>query len=165
MIALRTIRIEKREDVRPLVQLLAAVVALLAAMLISGVLVSIAGGSAQDAFASLFQGGFGDPGSFLETLVKSTPILLTALAATVAFRAKLWNIGAEGQLFAGAIAAYLAYIGLPGLWPPLHMVVIITAGCLGGALWALLAALLKAYFRVDEIISTVMLNYVVTYLL
>lgn len=158
-------RIEKQESVGALSRLASAGVALLASLIVSAVLVRIAGGSATDAFISLIKGGFGDWGTFLETLVKATPILFTSLAVIVAYRAKLWNIGMEGQLFAGATAAYLAYVTLPGLWLPLHMLVILIAGCLGGALWAATAAVLKAYFNVDEIITTVMLNYVITYLL
>lgn len=158
-------RIEKQESVGAGSRLASAGVALLASLIVSAILVRIAGGSAMDAFVSLIQGGFGNWSTFLETLVKATPILLTSLAAIVAYRAKLWNIGMEGQLFAGATTAYLAYAALPGLWLPLHMLVILIAGLLGGALWAAIAAVLKAYFNVDEIITTVMLNYVITYLL
>ena len=161
----RGYRIVKRELVGAWTRVLAAGIALLASLLVSALLVDLAGGSAWDAFVSLIQGGFGDWGTFLETLVKSTPILLTALAAIVAYRAKLWNIGMEGQLFAGATTAYLAYVALPGLPVWLHLIIIAIAGCLGGALWAVIAALLKAYFNVDEIITTVMQNYIITYLL
>lgn len=158
-------RVKKRDNVGAAARFLSAAIALLVSMVISAILVRLAGGNAWEAFTSLFQGGFGDWGTFLETLVKATPILLTALAAIIAYRARLWNIGMEGQLFAGAMGAYLAYVSLPGLWTPLHLVIILVAGCLGGALWALLAALIKVYFHVDEIISTVMLNYIATYLL
>jgi simple sugar transport system permease protein len=158
-------RIEKRDLVGARARLLSALLALLASLLVSALLVSIAGGSALQAMVSLFQGGFGDWGTFLETLVKATPILLTALAAIIAYRARLWNIGMEGQLFAGAMASYLAYTSLQGMWLPAHLVIIFLAGLLGGALWAAIAALLKSYFNVDEIITTVMLNYIATYLL
>ncbi len=160
MISLKMFKIEKREQVGFLARAVAAVIALLAALLVSMLLVRIAGGSGKDAFISLFQGGLGSKDAILETLVKATPLIFTALAATIAFRGKIWNIGGEGQFFIGAMAAYWAYISFQGVWGPVHIALIVIFGCLGGAFWALIAALLKAYFKVDEIISTVMLNYI-----
>lgn len=142
----------------------ATLVAVLAAFILCALLINVTGANVIKAFSGLFQGAFGNPKAIVETLVKSTPLLLTALAATVAFRGQVWNIGAEGQLFAGAIGAYFAYVNF--MDAPRFVLVILTVifGMLGGALWGLLAGVLKASFNVDIIISTVMLNYIATYL-
>ena len=158
-------RIEKRTQVSWAVRLLAIVTAVLAAFLVSAILILVAGADVGDAFVALFGGAFGGRRAILETLVRATPLIFTGLAAALAFRGKVWNIGAEGQLYAGAMAAYWAStfaIGLPRL--PLILVILVFA-FLGGAVWSWIAGYLKVRFNVDEIISTVMLNYVVAYLL
>jgi simple sugar transport system permease protein len=102
--------------------------------------------------------------NFVETLVKAAPIAFTGLAVAVAFRAKFWNIGAEGQLLAGAMAA--AFIGgrqgLPG-WSLVPLMIL--CGALAGALWALIPALLKTRFRVDDVVTTLLLNFIMFYLM
>jgi simple sugar transport system permease protein len=113
----------------------------------------------------MFNGAFGSWKAISESMVKATPLMLTGLATTVAFRAKVWNIGQEGQLYAGAMMAYWAYRLFVGLPPILLAVVVLLAAILGGALWGLIAAAIKAKYGVDVIISTIMLNYIVLYLL
>ena len=158
-------RLEKRDYVGPLVLALAALVALAAALVVTAILVAVAGEDWKTAFASLFGGAFGDKGAILESLVKSTPLILTALAAAIAFRGKIWNIGAEGQLFAGAIGAYWAFLTFEGMPTVPLMIIVFIAGCAAGGALGLLAGVLKAYFHVDEIITTVMTNYIVSYML
>jgi general nucleoside transport system permease protein len=100
-----------------------------------------------------------------DTLVKATPLILTGLATAIAFRARLWNIGAEGQVFAGAMAAYWLQSSLgpaPGI---LQVTTIVVGALLGGGLLGVLAGVLKTRFKVDEVIATVMLNYIVIYVL
>jgi len=141
------------------------VVALLMSALVSTFLFWLAGADAAEGFASLFKGAFGSWRAVMGTLVKATPLIFTGLAAAVAFRARIWNIGAEGQLFAGAMAAYQASILGDGLPRIALLSLIILAGCVGGAAYGALAAIFKIRFRVDEIISTVMLNYIILFVL
>jgi simple sugar transport system permease protein len=157
--------LEKREHVGPGLQVLGIIAALAAAMAASAVLIAVAGASVAEGFLAMVKGAFGSWKAVSESLVKATPLILTGLATTVAFRAKVWNIGQEGQLYAGAMMAYLAYrifTGLPLAW---LAVVVLLAAFLGGALWGLIAAAIKAKYGVDVIISSIMLNYIVIYLL
>lgn len=109
----------------------------------------------RGAAGSLYAGG--------ETLLKATPLIFTALAVLLAFRAGLWNIGAEGQFIAGAIATTAASLALPD--SPLSSVAAIVAGFIAGAAWASLAALLRLRRGVPEVLSTILLNFVAIYLL
>lgn len=138
---------------------------LLLAMLLSALLFAAAGASPTAAFAALLKGAFGSWRTTSETLVAATPLIFTGLATAVAFRARIWNIGAEGQVFAGAMFAYWCQHGLAGFSPAIQLPVIVLGGLAGGGLYAGLAALLKTRFNVDEVISTVMLNYIIVYAL
>ncbi len=161
----RRFRFEKREDVTALGRILAIIFALVAAMLVSAVLIQLAHASASEAFINLLKGAFGNRRAILETLVKATPLLLTGLATVIAFRGKIWSIGQEGQFFLGAIGSYWAYRIFSGL-PALALIpIIVLAGFIAGAVGGMLAGFLKAYFNVDEIISTVMGNYIIDYFL
>ena len=88
---------EKREEVSPIGRTLAIVIALIAAMLISAILIKLANASPMEAFINLIKGAFGNKRAVLETLVKSTPLILTGLATVIAFRGKIWSIGQEGS--------------------------------------------------------------------
>ena len=157
--------IEKRDDVSPIGRTIAIVVALIAAMLISAILIKLANASPLEAFINLLKGAFGNKRAVLETLVKATPLILTGLATVIAFQGKIWSIGQEGQFFLGAIGGYWAYRIFEGL-PALALVpIIILAGIITGGVGGMIAGLLKAYFNVDVIISTVMGNYIIDYLL
>lgn len=138
------------------------VIAVLATLLLCGGLIVLAGANVLDAYAALFRGAFGGRINIIETLVKSAPLVFTGLAVAVAFRAKFWNIGAEGQLLAGAMAA--AYIGaLEGLpvWSLVPLMIL--GGAVAGGLWASIPALLKVRLRVDDVVATLMLNFVIFY--
>jgi general nucleoside transport system permease protein len=106
------------------------------------------------------QGAFGDPFAISETFVQMTPLLLAGLGVAVAFRAGLWNIGAEGQLYAGAIGAVLVGLNLLHLPSFSLLVMALVAGALAGALWGLIPALLKVKFGAQEVLVTIMLNYI-----
>jgi len=115
------------------------------------------------AFASIAGVLFGSLGGISDVLVQATPLILVGLACSVAFSMKLWNIGAEGQFFIGAFAA--SAIVLTPILPPetpgiIFIPVMMIAGILGGALWGLVAGYLKAKFNVNEIITTLMMNYI-----
>jgi ABC-type uncharacterized transport system permease subunit len=159
------LKVEKRDDVNPIGRILAIVVALVAAMLVSAILIKLANASPLEAFINLFKGAFGNKRAVLETLTKSTPLILTGLATVIAFRGKIWSIGQEGQFFLGAIGGYWAYRIFEGLPAAALVPIIILAAFLTGALGGMLAGLLKAYFNVDVIISTVMGNYIIDYFL
>ena len=155
------LEIEKTRDVHPLLQAMGVVAAILVAFAISGVFIWIAGADPIEAFQTLFIGAFGERKKVLESLLRSSPIMLTGLATVIAFRAQIWSIGQEGQLLTGAMLAYAIYrIVQPVLVRPVMLPVIILAGFLGGALLGLLSGAMKAYFNVDVIISTVLMNYI-----
>ena len=110
------------------------------------------------AYKALWDGAFGSTNAFAETLVKATPLLLVALGICISFRGDVINIGGEGQMIVGAILATwigLTFTGLPG-WVMIPLALL--AGFVGGAVWGGIPGLLKAYFRVNEILSTVMMN-------
>ncbi|HXT18098.1 MAG TPA: ABC transporter permease [Gemmatimonadaceae bacterium] len=117
-----------------------------------------------DALRALFNGAFGSWYAFGSgTLVRATPLILTGLAVAIAFRAGVFNIGAEGQLLMGAAAAAAFALLVPGLPAVVMIPAVLTSGAIAGAVWAGIAALLKQRFRVLEVISTLMLNFVAEY--
>ncbi len=123
------------------------------------------GGDPWLAYRHIVKAAFGDVGVFNDTLVKATPLLLTGLACAVAFRMKLNNIGAEGQFFMGAWGASAIVLApvLPPATPRIIMIpAMMLAGFACGALWGLIPGFLKARFKVNEIITTLMLNYIAT---
>ncbi len=136
--------------------------ALLATLVLCGGLVILAGADVFEAYGALFQGALGSRFNLIETIVKAAPLVFTGLAVAVAFRAKFWNIGAEGQLLAGAMAA--AYIGALE-FPPAWMLVpaMILGGALAGAAAATVPAVLKVRYQVDDVVATLMLNFVIFY--
>lgn len=131
----------------------------LAAALISVVLFAL-GASPAGVFAALAAGAFGNWLSLTDTIVKATPLVFTGLAVSLAFQGALWNIGADGQLIIGALLAGAIGPHLGG-WPrPAAIVLILAAGALGGALWGGVCGWLRARRDVNEVISTIMLNFV-----
>jgi ABC-type uncharacterized transport system permease subunit len=140
-----------------------AVLALCLALL-AGVL-HLAGYDAGRALAALWRGSLGSTNAFFSaTLVRATPLLLAGLGVAVAFRAGIWNIGAEGQILAGGAAATALSL-LPGDIPPLVMLpAVLVAGAIAGTLWASVADLLRRRRGVLEVISTIMLNFIALHL-
>jgi len=141
-------------------RLTAPLLALAAALGASAVVMAVAGGDPLLALGALLDGAFGSADAWSEVGVRTCPLLLTGLAVAIAFRAGIWNIGAEGQLLIGAVM--VAWLGTRvGGWPaPLAMVVVLAAAALGGALWAGIAGVLRSARGVDEVISTIMLNFI-----
>lgn len=111
-------------------------------------------------YRAMWDGAVGSTSAIAQTLVTSTPLILTGLSVALARRAGLWNVGGEGQLYMGATFATAVALRYSDLPRPLLVPAMLAAGTLGGAAWALGPALLKAAFRVSEIITTLMLNFV-----
>ena len=158
-------RLEKRATRSNAALLLAPTGAIAFTLAVSALLVLWAGAPVLRTYGLLFQGGFGSVFALSETLTRATPLVLTGLAATVAFKARLFNIGAEGQLYAGAIAA-IAVGGLHGgsgfdAPPWLLFALMMAAAALAGALLLLGPALLKLRLGVDEVVTTLLLNFIV----
>jgi simple sugar transport system permease protein len=125
------------------------------------------GHDALSSYRRLFDAAFVSHGAIGNTLVSATPLAFTGLAAAAAFRMRLFNIGGEGQLLVGAITAAAAglYFGGDGGPSAFAIAAMVVAGCAGGAAWALIPGILRAFFRTNEIITSLMLNYVAAYLL
>lgn len=118
-----------------------------------------------DALSALFSGAFGSWYAFGSgTLVRATPLILTGLAVAIAFRAGVFNIGAEGQFIVGAAAAAATALALGTLPAVVLIPIVLATGAAAGALWASVAALLRVRFHVLEVISTIMLNFVALHL-
>ena len=158
-------RLERRSQPSRAALVLAPLGAVAFTLLASAALVAWAGAPVGRTYALLFQGAFGSLFAITETLTRAIPLMLTGLAVAVAFRARLFNIGAEGQLYAGALAA-VAVGGLHGgeglQWSPaLLFAATVLAAALAGALALLGPTLLKTRFGVDEVVTTLLLNFVV----
>jgi len=137
--------------------------AVLIALFFGGILIAWAGGDPIASYIHIGRASFGNLGVFSDTIVKATPLIFVGLACSVAFRMRLWNIGAEGQFFLGAFGAS-AVVLIPLLPPetsPLIFIpIMMLAGIAAGALWGFIPGFLKAKFNVNEVISTLMLNYI-----
>jgi len=158
-------RLERRHHSSRAALLLAPVGAVAFTLAVSALLVLWAGAPVGRTYALLLQGGFGSVFAWSETLTRAIPLILTGLSATVAFKARLFNIGAEGQLYAGALAA-VAVGGLHGgsgfdapLW--LLFPLMMLAAALAGALLLLGPALMKTRLGVDEVVTTLLFNFIV----
>jgi simple sugar transport system permease protein len=135
------------------------VFAVFTALLLGALLIGLTGGDWLEAYIGLWQGALGSPQAIANTVVRSTPFIICGLAVALAFKSGLFNVGAEGQLYAGAVFAVVVatMLRMPAV---LHIPVAILAGALGGAAWAAIAGFLKARTGAHEVINTIMLNYV-----
>jgi len=139
--------------------------AIFTALVIGGVIIWLAGGNPIQAYVGLFQGAFGSPKALSETAVWATPYIFAGLAVALAFKGGLFNIGVEGQLALGAVAAAWVGYALPdllGITIPaiIHIPLAIGMGLLFGAIWAAIPGALKAYTGAHEVINTIMMNYI-----
>jgi len=136
-------------------------IAIIAAFLITSILVFMAGRNPLEAFYYLLIEPLTTGNNRFEVLVKATPILITGAAVLIAFAGGYFNIGAEGQFYAGAVAAAWLGVALKDSPPLVGVPLIILGGFIGGAIWALGPALLRVYFAVDEVVTTLLLNSVI----
>ncbi|MGH1575842.1 ABC transporter permease [Planktotalea sp.] len=135
-------------------------IALVMTFVIAAFLAMIAGANPFSVFGLIVKGAFGSKFALLETLNRATPLIFTGLAVAVAFRAKFWNIGAEAQLYAGALITVLLGTGLLP-WPSGVLVpAIALVAIVSGAILLLLPALLKTRFGVDEVVTTLLFNFI-----
>lgn len=123
-------------------------------------LIALAGASPAAAVGLFFNGIFGNFNSFCEVFVKATPLILVGLGCAVAFKTGFFNIGGEGQFYMGAVTAAWISLTLTQLPGAVRIICSLMGGMMAGGLWALIAAFLKARFRISEIIVTIMLNYI-----
>ena len=143
------------------VKLLIPILSVLAAGFVAGVFLYITGETPSTVYAHMLRSAFGSSRGWSETLISGMPLILTGLAAAVAFKMLVWNIGAEGQFLMGAIAGSGMAIWLgEGVAPGLALPLVVLAGCAGGAAWASASALPKVYLGTNEIITTLMLNFI-----
>jgi ABC-type uncharacterized transport system permease subunit len=130
------------------------------ALAVSAILIFIAGVNPLTAYLALLKGAFGDSFAIGNTLAKTTPLIFTGLAVAFAFRCNLLNIGAEGQLYAGGLASVCVGIFVTGFPAYIHIPLAILSGFAAGAIWGGLAGYLRATRGINEIISTIMLNFI-----
>jgi ABC-type uncharacterized transport system permease subunit len=155
-----SLRLERRLGA-PLVMRIAVPIVAVAGGLITGAIVMALGGhDPAEAYNDMWQGSLGSPEGLQSTLIKGTPLVLTGLAVATALRVGLWNIGGEGQLIVGAIAATGVGLYAPWLPGPALLIAMIVAGCAGGAVWAAIAAIPRALIGLNEIIVTLFMNYI-----
>lgn len=154
-------RIEARKDVSLIHKLLAPLLAISIALFVCALLIIWAGASPIEAYGLLLKGSLGGKFAISETLTRATPLIFTGLAAALAFRAKLWNIGAEGQLYAGACVATWLGTGIVDLPAPLMIPFLFITGALAGGLLLLGPTLMKNRLGVDEVVTTLLLNFIV----
>ena len=148
-----------------LIDALLPVFATLAALGVGAVILLFLDVNPIEAYQALWKGAFGSPNAFAETLVKATPLLLVAIGICISFRGDVINIGGEGQMIIGALLATWMGLTLTGLYGWAMILVAIAAGFLGGAIWGGIPGFLKAYFNVNEILSTVMMNAIAVQLM
>jgi simple sugar transport system permease protein len=161
------VRIERRLRQPRWLYVVVPVASIVFAFFATGILLQATGHAALSSYRQLFDAAFLNSGALGQTLISATPLAFTGLAAAAAFRMRLYNIGAEGQLYIGAITAAAAglYFGGPGGPSAFAIAAMVVAGIAGGAAWGLIPGALKAFCRTNEIITSLMLNYVAAYLL
>ncbi len=158
-----TVRLERRLETPRWLPAATTIGAVIFALIVSGVVLGLAGGEPIPAFLHIIRASFGSLGVISDTLVKATPLILTGLACALAFRMRLWNIGAEGQFLMGAWGASAVVLvpivpaGTPSI---ITIPLMMAAGMLVGGAYGAIPGILKAVRGVNEIIVTLMLNYV-----
>jgi simple sugar transport system permease protein len=157
------VRLELRDHTPRWLSPALTIAAVVVALAIGAVVLAFVGGDPVRAYLHIIDAAFGDIGVLSDTLVKATPLILTGLACALAFRMRLWNIGAEGQFLLGAwgASAVVLWPILPAGTPAIVLIpAMMIAGALAGALWGVIPGLLRAKLGVNEIITTLMLNYI-----
>lgn len=147
-----------------LISLTVPILAVIIGLLIAAILIITAKVDPIKAYSSLISGAFGDWWATGTSLGRATPLILAGLGVAFAFKSGVWNVGAEGQIYIGALCSTLVGIYVKGLPAFLHLPFSLLAGFIGGAIWGGIAGYLKARFKINEVISTLMLNYIAIYI-
>ena len=156
------VRLAKRSDISRGKAWAIRAAAVLLALATGGLIILLLGHNPLEVYGTMLTGALGKPRAVRETVKKAIPLLGAALAIAPAFKMKFWNIGAEGQILAGAVAAsYFALFWCDGLLRPVLLVVMGAAAVVAGGLWGLLPAVFKARWGTNETLFTLMLNYIV----
>ena len=156
-------KIKQNDKRKILTQLLKPVAAIAAALLVGAVLILYAGANPVMAYKSLLTGAFGSFYNFTEVLVKASPLWLAGLGVALSFKAGIFNVGAEGQIMMGALATAWIGVVLGNLPMIILLPVTMLAAVLAGGIWASIPGMMKAKLGVDEIITTIMFNYIATW--
>lgn len=157
----KRLRLERRDDVAGYWRVLTPLLSIFVTLLFTAVILLAIGANPWETIFLLFKGAFGDIYGLEETIIKAVPLMFTGLAVLIAFHMKWWNIGAEGQFYLGAIfAAGTALFVIPDFPGYITIPLMIVAGFIGGGLWAGIAGLLQVWLGMNEIISTLMMNYI-----
>lgn len=136
------------------------VVAFLGTLVAVGILIAALGQDPLEAYRTILQGALGEPDAIGQTLMVAVPLALCGVAAAIPFTARLWNIGAEGQMHVGAFGAVAIGLTLPALPGPVFIPLILVGAMAAGAAWAAIAGALKAFLGSNEVIVTLMLNFI-----
>jgi simple sugar transport system permease protein len=138
-----------------------AIISVVLALAVTSVLFLATGANPILAYYYLFSGAFGSLNAIIETLVRMTPILLVSLGLAISFKCKVWNIGAEGQLYMGAMLGTIVAVSMGNTFITLPLAII--AAIVGGMAWAAVPALMKTQLGINEVITTFLMNYVAIY--
>jgi simple sugar transport system permease protein len=161
VIAQPRVRFERTAAPSPLIGILVPAMSILLALIVGGIVLLATGENPFEVYRVMLNGAFGGKNALAETLVKATPLLLTGLGVAVAFRMQLWNIGAEGQFYFGAIfATGTALFVLPDAPAIVLIPAMVVAGLIGGAVWGFIPGVLRGYLGANETITSLLLNYV-----
>ena len=154
------IKFEKRLAPSPTMTVAVPVVSVVLALMFCAVFLALTGRHPLELYGAMLEGALGSAYGLSETAVKAIPLALCGLGISLAFRMQLWNIGAEGQFYLGAFAATWVPLTFPELPAVIMLPAMVALGLVAGALWALVPAFLRIKWKVNEIITTLMLNYV-----
>lgn len=156
----RRIVLEKRLQVPTWINLLVPVVSVVFALLFSAIFLKLTGESPIEVYSVMGRSAFGSSYGWSETIVKAIPLMMASFGVAMAFKMVIWNIGAEGQILLGALAATGVALALPDLPRVLLLIIMTLAAMLAGGLWALIPGIAKAKWNVNEVITSLLLNYV-----
>ena len=154
------VRVVKTKETSKNKKILIQTLAILAALLITGIFITTIGHSPFAVYLSMIEGSFGSAYRIRETIIKAVPLLITALGIAVAFRMKFWNIGGEGQIIMGAFGASFIALHFDHLPKAVVLVAMMVAAVICGGMWGLIPGYLKAKWTTNESIVTLMMNYI-----
>lgn len=161
-------RIVKKPEISQRQYILIILTAIMLALITAGLFILILGLNPFQVYSALIKGAFGSTYRIQQTIVKAIPLIIASLGIAIAFKMKFWNIGAEGQIAVGALFASYVALNYTDAPRSLLLVAMLGAGFLGGSLWGLIPAFFKARWGTNEVIVTLMMNYIalkwITYL-